>query len=112
MTPKFLQIVLNSPEWQLRIMKASGSTAQPHLYLGDLRTFPIPLPPLNQQNSIVAEVKGRLSVIEELEVTVEANLTRADRLRQSILRKAFAGELLKPTAHFPQEVSLKPKIFM
>jgi len=94
MTPKFLQIVLNSPEWQLRIMKASGSTAQPHLYLGDLRTFSIPLPPLNEQNLIVAEVERRLSVIDELEATVEANLTRADRLRQSILSQAFSGRLV------------------
>ncbi len=41
------------------------------------------------------EVERRLSVIEELEAAVEANLTRADRLRQSILRQAFSGQLVK-----------------
>lgn len=35
-----------------------------------------------------------LSVIDEPEATVEANLTRADRLRQAILTKAFSGELI------------------
>jgi type I restriction enzyme, S subunit len=110
MTPKFLQIVLNSPEWQLRMRQASGSTAQPHLYLGDLRTLPIPLPPLAEQKQIIAEVERRLSVIEELEAAVEANLTRADRLRQSILKRAFEGELIKTKppqrSDFPHELSL------
>jgi len=96
MTPKFLQIVLNSPEWQLRMTQASGFTAQPHLYLGDLRTLPIPLPPLIEQQFIIAEVERRLSVIEELQAAVEANLTRADRLRQSVLRQAFDGKLISP----------------
>jgi type I restriction enzyme, S subunit len=55
------------------------------LGLDDIRAVPVPLPPLAEQQQIVAEIERRLSVIEELEATVEANLTRADRLRQSIL---------------------------
>ncbi len=46
---------------------------------------------IKEQCQIVVEVERRFSVIEELEATVEANLTRADRLRQSILTKAFSG---------------------
>jgi type I restriction enzyme S subunit len=38
-------------------------------------------------------VERRLSVVEELESVVSANLQRATRLRQSILPKAFRGEL-------------------
>lgn len=57
--------------------------------------MPVSLPPLVEQEEIVAEVERRLSVIEELEVTVEANLTRADRHRQSILKAAFAGRLFR-----------------
>jgi type I restriction-modification system DNA methylase subunit len=41
----------------------------------------------------MAEVERRLSVVEELESVVTANLQRATRLRQSIPQKAFAGEL-------------------
>jgi len=36
-----------------------------------------------------------LSVIDELEATVETNLTRADRLRQAILSQAFSGKLVR-----------------
>ena len=53
----------------------------------------IPLPPLVEQTRIVAEVEWRLSVVEEMESVVSANLQRATRLRQSILQKAFTGEL-------------------
>ena len=66
------------------------------LGLDDIRAVPVPLPPLAEQQEIVAEVERRLSVIDELEAAVEANLTRADRLRQSVLGSAFSGQLIHP----------------
>ncbi len=48
----------------------------------------------SEQTRIVAEAERRLSVVEELETVVSANLQRAVRLRQSILQKAFTGELV------------------
>jgi type I restriction enzyme S subunit len=59
-----------------------------------LRCFPVPLPPAEEQEHIVAEVERRLSIIEEVEAQVEANLRRAARLRQSILKRAFEGRLV------------------
>jgi len=50
-------------------------------------------PWLVSQSASVAEVERRLSVVEELETVVSANLQRAIRLRQSILQRAFEGEL-------------------
>jgi len=44
--------------------------------------------------SLLAEVERRLSVVEELAAVVSANLQRTIRLRQSILQKAFTGELI------------------
>jgi type I restriction enzyme S subunit len=63
--------------------------------------MPVPVPPLIEQQQIVAEVERRLSVIEELETAVEANLTRAERLRQSVLGKAFTGSLVRNPAGVP-----------
>ena len=62
---------------------------KPGLSLDQVRGLPVALPPLAEQNPITAEVERRLSVIEELEAAVQANLTRADRLRQAILARAF-----------------------
>ena len=59
-----------------------------------IKQIRIPLPPLSEMGRISAEVERRLSVIDELEIQVEANLKRAERLRQAILKRAFEGKLV------------------
>ena len=51
----------------------------------------LPVPPAAEQARIVAEVDRHLSIIREVEVEVEANLQRAQALRQATLAKAFAN---------------------
>jgi type I restriction enzyme, S subunit len=77
------------------IPRTTGSTGRRKLTQKGLMTAPFLLPPLVEQEQIVAEVERRLSIIEGLEAALEANLTRAARLRQSILATAFAGKLVK-----------------
>ena len=60
----------------------------------DLKSIATPLPSLEEQRFIVEEVERRLSVVDKLEATVKANLKHADALRQSILKRAFSGELV------------------
>lgn len=54
----------------------------------------IPLLPLPEQYKIVEEIERRLSIAEETEKIVEQSLKQAERLRQSILKKAFEGKLV------------------
>lgn len=65
-----------------------------HLGAQRAEAWVVALPPLAEQRRIVAEVERRLSVVSQAEAAVEANLARAERLRQSILKRAFAGELV------------------
>ena len=67
---------------------------QPALNKSRVQEIVLPLPPLAEQYRIVAEVERRLSVIQQAETAVEASLRRAERLRQSILKRAFCGELV------------------
>jgi type I restriction enzyme S subunit len=92
-TPNLLMHWLNSPDLLARVRSLTGGSASPHLNVGEVKVFPVPIAPLAEQTAIVAEVERRLSIIDELEATVEANLTRADRLRQSVLSQAFSGRL-------------------
>ena len=69
------------------------STTIAYLNKDNCNSVPIPLPPFVEQTRIVAEVERRLSVVEEVEAVVSANLQRAIRLRESFLRKVFSGNL-------------------
>ncbi len=68
----------------------------------DIERFVIPLPPVEEQIQIVSEVGWRLSVVATAEAEIEEVLKRAERLRHSILRQAFAGKLV------PQDSSDEP----
>jgi type I restriction enzyme S subunit len=93
--PNFVAIMSNVGESRNYLAKRVRTTAgQAGISGGDLKGLPIPLAPFAEQNRIVAEVERRLSVVEELEEQVTINLQRAARLRQSILQKAFTGELV------------------
>ena len=71
----------------------TGSTIK-HFTGQSFERFAVSLPPLSEQRRIVAEVERRLSVIQQAEAAVEASRQRAERLRQSILKRAFSGELV------------------
>jgi type I restriction enzyme S subunit len=86
--------LFRSALFQKAIFDNSTGSAIPNVKgVKELKAMAIPLPPLAEQTRIVAEVERRLSVVEEFESVVTANLQRATRLRQSILQKAFTGEL-------------------
>ena len=93
--PNFVQIVANSGVSRKFLARRIRTTAgQSGISGSDLKSMPIPLPPLSEQHRIVAEVERRLSVIQQTDAAVEANLTRVERLRQSILKQAFSGKLV------------------
>ncbi len=89
---KFFELFIRTQREHLE--QFAPATAQKNINLQVLSALAVPLPPLAEQRRIVAEVERRLSVIQQAESAVEASLQRAERLRQSILKRAFAGELV------------------
>ena len=92
--PKLMMHYLNSEIARRFATGAAFGTTRLRVTLPIFREMPVPLPPRAEQEQIVAEVERRLSIIEEFEAALEANLTRAARLRQSILGSAFSGQLI------------------
>jgi len=92
--PQFFVVAINSKLVQTQILSITQGVAQKKISLDRFRTIGLPLALLPEQSRIVADVERRLSVIDELEMQVEANLKRAERLRQSILKRAFEGKLV------------------
>ena len=93
--PSFFAHYLRSPVGRARLTtRAKWAVNQASINQSDVCMTPVPLPPLAEQHRIVAEVERLLSVIQQTEAAVEANLTRAERLQQSILKHAFSGKLV------------------
>ncbi|MBX3001255.1 MAG: restriction endonuclease subunit S [Caldilineaceae bacterium] len=93
--PKFALIMFRAYMHKGRFRQESQITTNiAHLSAGRFAKIEFPLPPLAEQQRIVEEVERRLSLIDQQEAVIRANLRRAARLRQSILKRAFAGQLV------------------
>ena len=72
----------------------TGNVGQGNVGVKAITETEIPIPPLSEQQSIVAEIESRLSQAEASSASIENALQQAEALRQSILKKAFSGELV------------------
>ena len=92
--PQYLFWLMVSPFGQRVIKKHASATTLPILNKTKFSRLAVPLPPLAEQERIVLEIERLWSIVESGERAVESNRLRADRLRQSILKRAFEGRLV------------------
>lgn len=95
--PSYASMFMNGAA-QGAVRAGQVGVALTHFNTKSVALLAVALPPMAEQQRIVAEVERRLSVVDELEAAVAANLKRAERLRQAILKRAFEGRLV-PTEH-------------
>ncbi|MEH2327160.1 MAG: restriction endonuclease subunit S [Nostoc sp.] len=88
----YLYYFLSSITKKLRSINQGA--AQPNLNTGIVKNILVPLPSFIEQQQIVTEVERCLSIIDQLEKTIDTNIKRAEKLRQSILKQGFTGQLL------------------
>jgi type I restriction enzyme S subunit len=85
---------LRSPLAQKIMSAAIRGVAVRGINIGDVRALQIPLPPLVEQEQITARIKELFSRADAIQAAVEAAQRRADKVDQSILARAFRGELV------------------
>ncbi|MBU0483580.1 MAG: restriction endonuclease subunit S [Proteobacteria bacterium] len=100
--PETEQIDTKYVEYFIRTAKEdldrfAPATAQKNINLAILSEVAIPVMSLEEQMLIVQEVESRLSVADRIDKTIEITLRRNEGLRQTILSKAFSGELVGPS---------------
>ena len=99
LTP-FIITVINSPwgrQWIDKV-KVGGGTHTNKINLADIPSFPVPLPPLNEQIRIIKRIEELLPLIDEYgKAAVELetlNKILPDKLRKSVLQEAIHGTLV------------------
>lgn len=87
-------------EYYLRIQKdrirtiSYSSGGQPNIKLETLNPYPFPLPPEDEQHEIVRRVEALFKIADQVEARYKKAKAVVDKLTQSILAKAFRGELV------------------
>lgn len=95
MLPKFFKYYFESEYLKsLYRLKTHGATMDV-LNLRMIKELPYPICDVIEQSYVVTEIEARLSICDKIEQTVNESLLKAESLRQSILKQAFEGKLVK-----------------
>ncbi|MDB2588507.1 restriction endonuclease subunit S [Bacteroidia bacterium] len=93
--PQFIAYFFQSPKYWIQIGANSVGIGQPNVNGSKLKKLLINFPEsIEEQHQIVQEIESRLSVCDKVEESISESLDKAEALRQSILKKAFEGNLL------------------
>jgi type I restriction enzyme S subunit len=92
--PVYLSMWLRSPFAQQIIQSNIMSAAQGKLALFRIEQIPVPLPSQDEQKEIVRRIEALFAVADQLEARYKKAQTYVEKLSQSILAKAFRGELV------------------
>lgn len=95
---RFACIFLNSTEAQSHIDSVKVGIAQGHFNVGSMKQTLVPIPPLLEQLEIVRRVEHLFAFADQIEARLTKAQAQVDRLTQSILAKAFRGELVPTEA--------------
>lgn len=91
---QFLTYHLNSSQTYQLVTSKAVDVARANFSLADVNEIPVPLCSLPEQQEIVRLLDAQFEVIEQNEREIDAALKRSEALRQSILKKAFTGQLV------------------
>ncbi len=91
---KFIALALNSPLIKPFIaQKMTGmADSQVNISQDNMKGFPIPLPPLAEQNRIVQKLDELMQNCNELEASIKQSESQNEKLLQQVLREALRKE--------------------
>lgn len=107
---KFLSYWLHSVGGSSQLVEKTISTTQPKLALFRIEKVAVPVCSMEEQMLIVNYLEYKLSEVDQLELTLAASLQQSEALRQSILKKAFAGTLVAQDANDEPAAALLARI--
>jgi type I restriction enzyme S subunit len=91
--PRYLSFFFRSPWMASYFLEQAKGTAQKGIYLNKLKDVPIPLAPLPEQRRIVVKMESLFAESKTARKALDKVPVLLQRFRQSVLTKAFKGEL-------------------
>jgi len=107
---RFISFYLKSPSYWSSITDNTAGIAIPNVNASKLKTLQIPLPPLNEQKRIVEKIEILLDRLNKTKQELAKILPLLKKFRQSVLVKAFSGELTKEWRK--QQKDLEPASYL
>lgn len=93
LSPEYLALLLESKMFERYVLGIQTGTGVPHISAGQIKDFQFPLPTIDAQHDLARQLHTlRSRVASAVSNYAETSIELAN-LRQSILAKAFAGEL-------------------
>ncbi|MBD2211220.1 restriction endonuclease subunit S [Nostoc linckia FACHB-104] len=92
--PNYLFYFLNSQFFLSHIQEQATGTQLPHISANDIESVVVPLPPFEEQRAIGNSIRKWLAKIDAIPSFINSTFSYLDQLDQSILAKAFRGELV------------------
>ena len=89
----WLALAFRASAKDILALNREGTTVQSVKYQ-TLKEFLLPIPPLTEQREIVRRVEGLFALADQIEARYAKAKAHVEKLTQSILAKAFRGELV------------------
>jgi type I restriction enzyme S subunit len=93
--PKYVMYALNSPSTQKRTEVLVHGVGRPRLNLNEVKSIPLPLPPLPEQHRIVNKIEELFSKLDAGVDELKKAKARLRKYRQELLNSAVTGELTR-----------------
>ena len=94
MNPHFYSWVLGSQRVKDFLAASSIGTTMQNLNEGILHRVPVPVCSRHEQDEVFREIERQYSTLDHIEAIIDSEITKSATLRQSILKRAFAGQLV------------------
>ena len=94
--PRFVLRFLLSPLGRELITNEASSTSGLHtLSISKVGNLPVPVASIAEEAEVVFQIDHRLSIVDKLADEIEVQMAKSETLRQSILKRAFSGQLVR-----------------
>jgi type I restriction enzyme S subunit len=89
----FLAALIRSRNFERYVLSIQTGTGVPHISGGQINAFPVRVPAIEVQAKIMERLNAIQSAAVEIADNIQSSASELDTLRQSLLQKAFSGEL-------------------